>query len=132
MKSTTGMSECKFSVHVNYNLKKAIFMFYPSVAGNFMHLIYLTSYWTANRAYIQGVYNEFLSKYYATMIFIFKSRKQEDIFGNLWVTKICYAISSSNVTPKTYRAVQTLHNKYGSMSLWLIFRLETSATHFCY
>jgi len=62
-----------FNVHVNYNLNKAVFMLFSSVAGSFTKLIYLTSYWTANRAWIQEAYNEFLSKYYATMTFKFKS-----------------------------------------------------------
>jgi hypothetical protein len=65
-----------FSVHVNYNLKNAVFVFCPSVAGSFMKLIYLTSYWTANRALVQGVCNGFLSKYYATVTFKIKSPKQ--------------------------------------------------------
>ena len=60
------------------------------------------------------------------MTFKFKSPKQEDIIGNLEVTKICYAISSSNFIPETYQAVKILHIKYGSVALWLIFRLETS------
>ena len=64
----------KFSIHVNYNLKKTVFMYYPSVVGSFMKLIYLTSYWTANRALIQEVYNEFLSKYYSIITFKFESR----------------------------------------------------------
>jgi len=68
-----------FNVNVNYNLKKVFFMLCSSVRGSFTNLIYQTSYWTANRAFIQGVYNEFLSKYYTTMTFKFKSRKQEEI-----------------------------------------------------
>ena len=64
------------------------------------------------RPLIQGVYKEFLLKYYATMTFIFKSRKQGDIIGNLGFTKICYAISSSNFTAETYRAIKTVHNKF--------------------
>jgi hypothetical protein len=87
-------------------------MFCLSVAGSFVQLIYLTSYWTANRALIQEDYNEFLSKCYATMTFKCKSPKQEDVIGNVAVTKICYAINSNNVVPETYRAVKTLHIKY--------------------
>jgi len=112
-----------FNVNVNYNLKKAVFLLCSSVAGSFTKLIYLTSYWTANRVLIQGVYNEFISKYYVTMTCKFKSRKQEDIIWNLFITKICYTISSSKFTPETYRAVKTLHIKYWSVTLWLIFRL---------
>jgi hypothetical protein len=55
---------------------------------------------------IQGEYNGILSKYFAPMTFIFKSQKQEDIIGNFGVTKICYAISSSNFTPENYRAIE--------------------------
>jgi hypothetical protein len=111
-----------FSTHLNYELKKDV-MFCRILAGSFMKLIYMTSYWTANRSSIQGVFNEFLSKYYATMTFKFKARNQEDIIGNLGVTKICCANSSSNFTPAICRSVKTLHIKYGSITLWLIFRL---------
>jgi hypothetical protein len=68
-----------FGVHINYNLNKAVFMFCPSVAGSFIKLIYLTSYWTANRALIQGAYNEFLTKYFVAITFKFKSRRQENV-----------------------------------------------------
>jgi len=33
--------------------------------------------------------------------------------------------SSSNSTPENYRAVKALHIKYGSVTLWLIIRLES-------
>jgi hypothetical protein len=42
-------------------------MFCPSVAGSCITLTYLTSYWTANRAMIEGICNEFLSKYYTVL-----------------------------------------------------------------
>lgn len=95
-----------FSIHLNYDLKKDV-MFCRIMAGSFMKLIYMTCYWTANRSLIQGVFNEFISKYYATMTFNFKARNQEDIIGNVGVTKICCANGSSNFTPANYRAVKT-------------------------
>jgi hypothetical protein len=65
----------RYSIRIIYKLETAVFMFCLSVAGSFMKLICLITYGIANRAMIEGVFKDVLSKYCTTVTFNFEVRE---------------------------------------------------------